>query len=796
MNEDKKHIIENNTISKLKISDEQKKVSELIKYGNVVVDSVAGSGKTTTIIFIGEQIPKSNILVLTYNSKLKVETRERIKSLGLKNIETHSYHSFCVKYYNRKCFTDKIIAKIVDNDTKQLNNFSYDIIIIDECQDMTPLYYKLSKKIYNDNFRCDSDKITNPCKLCILGDKNQSIYAFNGADERFITMAKQCFNWNNLPWKDTKLSISFRTTQPNSDFLNNCILGEERMKSIKPSRKKPKYIICNTFGAYERKNSKRKKLNPKLPSGNKAFDIIKDYLKDNPNSKPSDIFVLAPSIKSENSPARKLENMIKKYMNDILVYVPTSDEEKIDANIIENKLVFSTFHQSKGLERKLVIVFGFDDSYMKFFKKNSNPNLCPNELYVAATRALDQLVLLHHYENNYLPFLKKELLSYFSDFKEERKITQKDMKNNITKVDVSQLTKHLKESVVTKCLSYFKIKNEKRIGKKIDISIKTKQKTTGSFENVSEITGIAIPLYYEYLQTKNIKLLNKLSDDETVTQHSNNELSNKKTKSLKFNDYSDDDSDDDSDNDSDTSNNKKNKYSVNTLKQHILNNNLKSDEILYIANRWNTYKNGYLYKLNQIKEYNWLSEKDLKFTMKRLINLKISNKAHFEYFCEIQYKYLNTNIKYNIQGYYDCYDYKINNNQWTNDGLYEFKCVDKLKDEHYLQLAIYIFMDMTKRIEYYKNIYNTNKLFGLSNENNENIENNDTIKELINKLKNDRIDNGYYIYNILTNQKDKLIFTYNNLSNMMDYLIKEKYYSDNIISDEEFLQNIKIINNN
>lgn len=772
--------------NKLKISDEQKKVSELIKYANVVVDSVAGSGKTTTITFIGKELQKSNILVLTYNSKLKLETRERIKSLGLKNVETHSYHSFCVKYYDRKCFTDKIITKIVDKNMKALSIFSYDIIVIDECQDMTPLYYKLAMKIYKDNFRSESDKIIKPCKICILGDKKQSIYAFNGADERFITFAKKCFVWNNLPWKDCKLSVSFRTTQPNSDFLNNCILGEERIKSIKPSRKKPKYIICNTFGAYERKNAKKRIIKPNYPSGNIAFDIIRDYLKNNPDSKPSDIFVLAPSIKSEQAPARKLENMIKNHMSDILVYVPTSDDEKIDSSIIENKLVFSTFHQSKGLERKLVLVYGFDDSYMKYFKKNSNPNLCPNELYVATTRSLDQLVLLHHYENDYLPFLKRELLSYFSDFKEERKITQKNLSTNTTKVDVTQLTKHLKESVVTKCLSYFKIKNVKKKGKKIDISVKSVQKSTGSCENVSEITGIAVPLYYEYLQKKEIKLLDKLTDDESITRHSEGKTSNKKTRTYGFNNKNS--SSDEEDN---VENNLNNviKYSISKLKNNVLNEKLNPDEILYIANRWNTYKNGYLYKLNQIQEYNWLSKEDLKSAMTRLLKLEISNDAHFEYFCEIQYSY--SNINYNIQGYYDCYDYKINddgdqsNGEWINNGLYEFKCVSKVKDEHYLQLAIYTYMDMVKRIEFQESLYNSSRLFGLSDKDQE------LKKTKLSQLKNDEITKGYYIYNILTNQKDKLIFKFKDLSNMMQYLIKEKYFSNNVLTDEEFMLNIK-----
>ena len=44
---------------------------------NVVVDAVAGSGKTTTIVFIAQTMVQKRILILTYNRKLKEETRQQ-----------------------------------------------------------------------------------------------------------------------------------------------------------------------------------------------------------------------------------------------------------------------------------------------------------------------------------------------------------------------------------------------------------------------------------------------------------------------------------------------------------------------------------------------------------------------------------------------------------------------------------------------------------------------------------------------------------------------------------------------
>ena len=52
---------------------------------------------------------------------------------------------------------------------------------------MTDIYFKLICKIYIDN--------QIYAKLCILGDKNQSIYDFKDADERFLIYSDKLFNF-------------------------------------------------------------------------------------------------------------------------------------------------------------------------------------------------------------------------------------------------------------------------------------------------------------------------------------------------------------------------------------------------------------------------------------------------------------------------------------------------------------------------------------------------------------------------------------------------------------------------
>ena len=61
-------------LSVKQLSHEQKIViAAIVQKNNVVVDSIAGSGKTTTIIACANKIPNSSVLLLTFNAKLKEE---------------------------------------------------------------------------------------------------------------------------------------------------------------------------------------------------------------------------------------------------------------------------------------------------------------------------------------------------------------------------------------------------------------------------------------------------------------------------------------------------------------------------------------------------------------------------------------------------------------------------------------------------------------------------------------------------------------------------------------------------
>lgn len=573
-----------------------------------------------------------------------------------------------------------------------------------------------------------------------------------------------------------------------AEFINRCMLGTKRIKSNKISNTKPRYIICDCFSK-------------QFGSNGRAYSEVLYYI--NQGYSYEDIFIISPSVRNQKSPVRQLANDLSN--KGYPVFVPLSDEEKLDEQILSGKIVFSTYHQVKGLERKVVIVFNFDNSYFHLYKKNKNPKYCPNELYVATTRAKERLSLFHHYDNDYLPFLNTMVLKKYTDFYMDiqLKVTKFKSSRNIDTY-VTDIYRHLPQDVITKCCSFLKTKVVNEPGDIIDIPLKTQQKY--GYENVSEITGTAIPAYFDYKIKGKLSLLERLIIGSI---HIDNDVNvNKENEENEENEESEDGMD-------------------NALRKinpsNITDNDIKFIEdtwgtfnkfILYVANRWNSFTSGYVYKINQIVDYGWLDDDNMIKSFDRLKKLNISDQSNFEVKFSIENESELLNRK--LIGYVDCID--ANN-------IYEFKCVTSLTDEHLLQIGLYMYLIEINR---YNNMINRSinalnpgdvitfvigneKHYGtiirvdghivtlcnkageiLSLVKSKILKN----KTFVDKYKSNNIGNTYYLYNILSNKLMEVACDLSNLRKMMDYLIHKKYISDKKLNDKEFIKEMSGISCN
>ena len=595
----------------INLNIEQKEIINSIKNGyNIIVDAVAGCGKTTTSLEIAQECTNKNILLLTYNAGLKTETRQRIIKYNINNLEVHSYHSFCVKYYNYPCYDDLRMQLLLNNkDIINKSNFNFDLIILDEQQDMKPLFFDLVQYIIKPNIQ-----------ICLFGDINQNIYSYQGSNINYLIKADELFNSHN-EWKKHSIFTTFRVNKSIASFVNKILLKEDRLHAIKDGPP-VQYLISNPF---------------------KPKDIIykiKDFLKQ--GYTPNDIFILAPSIKSKKIPVRLLENLL--VLDDLPCCVAINEEGNvIDEEVMYNKILFTTFHQSKGLERKIVFIYSMDEGYYRY-AKDASLDKCPNPIYVACTRSLEHLIIIHTKQNLHLPFINKNKLNNHCILEGEVAYIGAKIDSptniNIQHITVTDYLKNLSIKHIINILKHIKYNTIQEKYKNIILPAKTLT-NNNMYEDISSINGIAIPSYYEFITNKNSKLLDNITcniDDLSIDI--------------------------------------KNKLDLVLIKE-----SLNINDFLFFATIYDMRINGYYYKLSQIKEYNWLNESILKNIL-NIIHKALGNKIYHREFEE------NSSIVINnkkIFGIIDC----IDNETKT---IWEFKAVSYISETHLLQLALYALM--------------------------------------------------------------------------------------------------------
>ena len=648
------------------MSEEQRKVLDYIRSGsNVIVDACAGSGKSTTILSIAKELTGKKILQFTYNSQLRFDVKENIRKLKLKNLEVHTYHSFTVKYYSDQAHTDTGIRVSLRDDLTPRNPIPpVDIIVLDECQDMTPLYFELIVKMSKD--MC-SKKKEHKFQLLILGDYMQGLYEFKGADIRYLTHSH--IIWKNLPFLESKdfkqclLKTSYRVTNQMASFVNKDMLGEKR-------------LVANREGGpvvYIRR--------PRFQIDNIVIYQIKRLLSE--GECPSDIFVLGHSVKGVNSYIRHMENVLTDA--DIPCHVPMFETDAMDDRVINGKVVFSTFHTVKGRQRKYVFVVGFDQGYF-YNARNIPKNICPNTLYVACTRATHGLYLLQNESARPLEFLKNDQYDMknceYIDFKGmPQTIFQESVQEDESIVTIptyyvnpTELIKFLSEDTieyVTPILNKIFIQEiEPQREMEFDIP-KIIQTSQGFYEEISDLNGIALPaIYYDEIQ-------GNTKDGEDILRN----MINKSVQEMKENRY----------------------LFLKEMVKKLPEKCSSCSDYLFLANVFVATQEKLYSKLKQINcdEYNWITDELKEKCMKRLNEhlgdefkegstvevekqlIHYSNDNEQDILDTLLVKYFHNEKKFKFSARLDMI---------TKNNIWELKCTSKITQEHQLQVVVYAWL--------------------------------------------------------------------------------------------------------
>lgn len=358
-----------------------------------------------------------------------------------------------------------------DNQLPPWKRVPFDIIVLDEFQDCTEVLFWLICCSIRANQLASGGQ---PPRLVVLGDERQSIFRFRGADARYLTCAPDLlsplspYSWDIIP-----LDQSFRLSRNTVGLINDGFLGGQQVVTSSKEGPKPILIQCDPFES------------PALVK--ELLPLIDQYGAHN-------TAILAPSV-PRNWPLRQCVNQLAA-KHHIPIAVSTNDEIALNDKVIQGKMCVSTFHQFKGVERPLVIVLGVDASYFRYYARHLPCDKCPNEVFVALTRASEQLVLVHNHAEEHMPFVSVEALHEKADVinLESRKkaVKRHETPSNLPpEMGVRNMTRHMRAELSIEMVADYLVIEKLNQDEELKFpEMVLSNPKRGHYEAVSDLNGL------------------------------------------------------------------------------------------------------------------------------------------------------------------------------------------------------------------------------------------------------------------------------------------------------------------
>lgn len=333
---------------RVKLSDEQRLFIEKALQGeNILVDACIGSGKTTAIQSLCNELPGTKkVLYLTYNKLLKLDAKSKIKK---RNVTVTNYHGFAYMALSR-CGVSVGISDLIQTFIKEKPSVEkYDILIIDEYQDIEQELAELLQLVKD----CNPDM-----QIIAVGDMEQKIYdkttlnveSFMKGflEEHLVLKFTQCFRLSN-----GLASMLGRVWKKTIKGVNDCCKVEEMTKE----------------------------------------DIV-SFLAEQDTA---DILCLGARTGAMSDTLNTLEEKYPHKFNKKTVYATISDNDSMGkTEPKEDSAIFTTYDSSKGLERKICVVFDFTESYwrVRISKPQQSYIVLRNIFCVAASRGKNHIIFV------------------------------------------------------------------------------------------------------------------------------------------------------------------------------------------------------------------------------------------------------------------------------------------------------------------------------------------------------------------------------------------------------------------
>jgi ATP-dependent DNA helicase RecQ len=174
------------------LSDTQRAIINDKQSKHIVVAAGPGSGKTRVLVhklaslLLLEDVKHEQLLMLTFSRAAATEFKQRLMELignAAHFVEIKTFHSYCFdllgKVGNLEEAGDVVskAARMIENGEVEPNRIAKAVLVIDEAQDMDKNEFALVRALMRAN---------EELRVIAVGDDDQNIYAFRGADSRYM----------------------------------------------------------------------------------------------------------------------------------------------------------------------------------------------------------------------------------------------------------------------------------------------------------------------------------------------------------------------------------------------------------------------------------------------------------------------------------------------------------------------------------------------------------------------------------------------------------------------------------
>lgn len=338
----------------MQLSEEQKLfVQKACEGKNVFVDACIGSGKTTAIQHLCDALPANKkILYLTYNKLLKIDAKSKIRN---RNAMVTNYHGFAYCILARMGMHPGI-SDLIQTFISVKPKVYYDVLIIDEYQDIEQELAEMLEIIKESNPRL---------QIVAVGDMAQKIYDKTTLDiQRFMEEFLGDYEM-------VEFTQCFRLNREHA-----AMLGRVWDKTIVGVNSNCKIQM--------------------MP----ASMVISFLAEQN----PSDILCLGSRTGLMADVLNKLETRCSDKFNKHTIYASITDKGERAVEPTAESGIFTTFDSSKGLERKICVVFDFDETYwlVRSRQPQQSYNILRNIFCVAASRGKEKIIFVTQTNRNQL----------------------------------------------------------------------------------------------------------------------------------------------------------------------------------------------------------------------------------------------------------------------------------------------------------------------------------------------------------------------------------------------------------